>query len=137
MGGNRYIVVTKRPKMALAWTKRTSLGWWQRGWPKNVALLVTTENQERYDERIEYLQRIPVYPAGVIVEPMLGPVDLGFYPPISWVVAGPETGRCPRLFRDEWLDDLETQCMAVGIAFFDKREEWNTRMWPEGFRPGA
>lgn len=45
-------------------------------WRPNVWLGVTTENQQRADERIPVLLQIPAAVRFVSIEPMLGPIDL-------------------------------------------------------------
>ncbi len=44
---------------------------------ENVWLLVSTENQETYDERVAELLQCPAVVRGVSAEPLLGPIDLG------------------------------------------------------------
>ena len=43
----------------------------------NVWLLVSTENQETYDERVADLLQCPAVVRGISAEPLLGPIDLG------------------------------------------------------------
>lgn len=44
---------------------------------ENVWLLVSTENQDTYDERVAELLQCPAVVRGVSAEPLLGPIDLG------------------------------------------------------------
>lgn len=44
---------------------------------ENVWLLVSTENQETYDERVAELLQCPAVVRGISAEPLLGPIDLG------------------------------------------------------------
>lgn len=69
-----YLIVTKRAQRAAEFCNRyMPNGLWP--WP-NVYHLVTVENQEMADERIPHAMKIPGK-VGLLVEPMLGPVDLG------------------------------------------------------------
>lgn len=43
----------------------------------NVWLLVSTENQETYDERVAELLQCPAVVRGISAEPLLGPIELG------------------------------------------------------------
>lgn len=61
------------PEGSFFW-KLTDIGW---ALP-NVWLGVTAENQARADERIPILLQIPAAVRFVSIEPMLGPIDLGF-----------------------------------------------------------
>jgi len=140
-----YLILTKRPqRMADFFTANTKHG--TLPWP-NVWLGVTAENQARADERIPILLSVPAAVRFVSVEPMLGPVDLrrflwwGIHPgegkwrttpsPISWVIAGPETGPRARPCKAEWIEDLGRQCRSAGVAFFDKRKMFIRREWPK------
>lgn len=44
---------------------------------ENVWLLVSTENQETYNERVPELLQCPAVVRGISAEPLLGPIDLG------------------------------------------------------------
>jgi protein gp37 len=76
----------------------------------------------------------------VSVEPMLGPVDLASASGVTfwddpsaglhWVIAGPETGPGARICDHFAFQDLEAQCAAAGVAFFDKRKGGIRREWP-------
>ena len=77
-----YILLTKRPeKMLKFWQwKRDQHGIDWR--PKdNVWIGVTAENQEQANYRIPILLDIPASKRFVSIEPMLGPIYLGYYKP--------------------------------------------------------
>lgn len=106
----------------------------------NIWLGVTAENQRTADERIPILLQIPAAKHFVSVEPMLEPVNLMrglplamsdiqglVYSPrggpfLDWVIAGPETGPRARPTRIDWVRDLQRQCHAAGVPFFDKKD---------------
>ena len=123
------------------------------GWPlPNVWLGVTAENQRTADERIPILLQIPAAVRFVSVEPILEKMDLSYwlngapeqyapdrwqqtYPPIDWVIAGPETGHDARPGLNDWFRGLRDQCLYHKTPFFLKKgvdgdrlldgREWN------------
>lgn len=126
-------------------------------WPlPNVWFGVTVENQARAEQRIPLLFQIPAAVRFVSVEPMLGPLNLtrvkfptgatentldgranlnpdyadliGKLNAVDWVIAGPETGPGARKCEPAWIDALEQQAPC----FFDKRQEWVRREFPDG-----
>jgi len=108
----------------------------------NLWLGVTVENRE-YEKRVSDLLAIPAAVRFVSVEPMLGPVDLTYaafngadslsaIAGVDWVIAGPETGPGARPCNPEWIEDLGRQCKSAWVPFFDKRDEFIRREWPDG-----
>ena len=119
-----------------------------REWPSNVWAGVTVEDQQRADERIPHLLKVPAPVRFVSMEPLLGPVDfsnvgaeelgvgydclrgemsgcrtegLDAGPRLGWCIVGAETGQNRRGMRYEWADDLRDQCSAAGVPFFFKK----------------
>lgn len=137
--GNRddiiWQVLTKRPEQA----RRVSVG--IEGWPANVWLGVTAENQRRAAERIPILLQIPAAVRFVSVEPMLEPVVLRLdddfsdhghgrgWRGLSWIIAGAESGPRRRPFQRTWAEALYWQCRDAGIPYFGKQDS--------GPRPGV
>lgn len=118
-----FIILTKRPE-------RIPAGY---DFPENVWLGVTTENQTRYDQRWPILATVKAKVRFISVEPMLGPVSIvGTHPSYpDWTICGPETGRGKRLFDPAWAADLQSECIRLGVAYFDKRDgEGFTREYP-------
>lgn len=127
------------------------------GVPNGAWVGCTVEDQQRADERIPYLLRIPAAVRFLSVEPMLGAVDLsgyveedlmrraagrlrrGLYPlsgsaeraRVSWVIAGCESSG-PRLGKrptdPAWLRSLRDQCSAAGVPFFLKQADVDGRL---------
>src|ERR1035437_10015657 len=67
---------------------------WKNGWPDNVWLGATVENQKYADERLPILLQFPAKRRFLSCEPLLGPVDLSAWTrrrpkhlyPIDWVI---------------------------------------------------
>ncbi len=128
-----FYVLTKRPARGVEWLTWTDECWpgdsnfgWAReaanGWPANIWLGVSAENQERADERVPLLVNDLPARRFVSVEPMLGPVDLSrWLPGLGWVICGAETGPHRRPFDAQWARDLRDQCVAAGVPFFFKQ----------------
>jgi protein gp37 len=89
----------------------------------NVWLGTSIENRMVVG-RIEHLQRTPAAIRFVSFEPLIGPVgtvDLG---EIHWAIVGGESGPSARPIREEWIDEIYSQCLAADTAFFFK--QWGT-----------
>jgi len=123
-----------------------------RNWPlHNVWLGVTTENQQRADERIPLLLQIPAAVRFVSCEPLLEPVDLSRWlmvrevstparwelsrsgsdeaiPLLDWVICGCESGPNARPMKPDWARQLRDQCQAASVPFFLKQMEVNGRV---------
>jgi protein gp37 len=124
----------------------------QRPWPlPNVWIGVSVEDQQRADERIPELQRVPSAVRFLSVEPMLGPVVVApwltrrtaivhfeaftpeakaAYPTapthmqhegVSWVIVGGESGPGARPFDPAWAESVIEQCHAASVACFVKQ----------------
>jgi protein gp37 len=83
------------------------------GWPPNVVVMVSAEDQQRADERIPWLLKTPAQVRGVSLEPLLGPINLERYlwasgdegepaprndphtPSLHWTIVGGESGGPP------------------------------------------
>ena len=111
-----FQILTKRPHLI---ADRLPDDWGSYGWP-NIWLGVTTEDQERYDERWRgYLRHIPAVVKFISIEPMLGPIEID--PDFDWVILGAETGTNKRWMNDQWERDVRYQCLEVHIPFFFKK----------------
>jgi protein gp37 len=119
-------------------------------WPAHVWVGTTVEDQQRADERIPHLIRVPARVRFLSVEPMLGPVDLGGYlgacdcnveamdgagmhagtcpatrPRVDWVIAGGESGPKARPSHPDWFRSVRDQCAAAEVPFLFKQwGEW-------------
>jgi len=128
--GIRALVLTKRPEHMVAWAA-------EHGWPGICWAGATVEDQQRADERIPYLLRVPARVRFLSVEPALGPVKVGpaiaatghpdtdYDPAINWVIVGGESGPHARPSHPDWFRSLRDQCQSAGVPFFFKQwGEW-------------
>jgi len=89
----------------------------------NVWLGTSVENRDAIG-RLDDLRRTPAAIRFVSFEPLIGAVgtvDLGG---IDWVIVGGESGRSARPIREQWVDEIYTQCLRYQTAFFFK--QWGT-----------
>jgi protein gp37 len=109
------------------------------GWPlPNVWLGVSVEDQERADERIPHLLRVPAAVRFLSCEPLLEAVDLhaaryahpdgstigavtSWDGGVDWVIVGGESGPGARPFDLAWARSLVAQCKATRVACFVKQ----------------
>jgi protein gp37 len=92
------------------------------GYPKNVWVGVTAENQDMFEERMIYLSEISAPVKFVSVEPMLGDISIYNYrTDIDWIICGGESGPDARIMEERWAADLMNQCMEEDIPFFMKQ----------------
>ena len=112
-----YLILTKRPRRILELVKNTTID--VRGFPENVWLGVSVEDQKTYDERVSVLIQIPAAKRWVSYEPALEKIYM-MTTEIDWMVMGAETGPGARPFEIEWARDTRDQCEFGGIPFFFK-----------------
>ena len=137
----KYVLWTKRAqRMADIITAR-----YRVGVPAYLACGVSVEDQRTADERLPHLLRVPGR-RFVMIEPMLGPIDLSAHLEVSWVVLGSETGGADAVPLDlGWARAVRDQVVAAGVPFFIKQlgnnhkkpiRELDGRTWdqfPTGF----
>jgi len=107
-------------------------------WPlPNVWLGVSVEDQPRADERIPHLLATPAAVRFISAEPLLSAISfrvpfsgakvnallgaLPAVPPLSWVIAGGESGPDARPMHPDWARSLRDQCEAAVVPFFMKQ----------------
>ena len=117
-----YLLLTKRPENIARFAPRD---WMRFGWPKNIWLGVSVENQARADERIPLLLKVPAAIKWLSVEPMLENINIGdgiilrFL--LNWVVVGGESGPGCRPMDVKWAHSVRDQCKHNGVAFYMKQ----------------
>ncbi len=103
--------------------------------PKNVWIGVSVEDQQRADERIPELLKIPAKVRFLSVEPLLGHVDMRLTysvgitqnastvrgNEIDWVIVGGESGHSARPCNIEWIRSIVSQCKSAGVPVFCKQ----------------
>jgi protein gp37 len=130
-----WLLLTKRPENMVRLALEAG---WEGRWPTNVWAGTTTEDQQRADERIPHLLRVPAAVRFLSCEPLLGPVDVlssirkmheenPFDPVfwtgggVDWVIVGGESGHGARRFDLAWARALVRQCTSAGVAVFVKQ----------------
>jgi protein gp37 len=122
----------------LAATTDNAMGHWTQDWlgghaPANVWIGATIVNQEEADRDLDKLDAVPAAVRFLSMEPLLGPVDLGFERlwgtggrnGIEWVIVGGESGHGARPMHPDWPRSLRDQCAAAGVPFLFKQwGEW-------------
>jgi protein gp37 len=137
-----WLLLTKRPERVRDLVPVT----WRWGWPDNVWLGVTAENQARVDERVPLLLSTGARVKFLSCEPLLEDVKirqletqalasrvvanltagLGVRhlkrgPNIDWVIVGGESGPKARAFDLAWADSIVRQCADAKVACFVKQ----------------
>lgn len=128
-----WMLLTKRPENYLGMTP------WGSDWPVNVWPGVTTESQEWADERIPYLQALPVHEDAVrfvSAEPLTSALDLSPYlagpTPVGWVITGGESGSAAKPSHPFWFSNTQAQAQAAGVPFHHKQwGEWSPDWHPD------
>jgi protein gp37 len=131
-------LLTKRPENVL---EMVPASWAYYGFPENVWIGTSVEDQAAADARIPHLLRIPARVRFLSCEPLLGPVDIwsvveaaektGRYEPpetapynyrhLHWVIVGGESGPGARLMDPEWAESIACHCHAAGVPVFVKQ----------------
>ncbi|MEK7856946.1 MAG: DUF5131 family protein, partial [Acidobacteriota bacterium] len=122
-------LLTKRPQNIMRMVPKH----WSSGFPDNVWVMTTAENQQWFDIRAKHLRAVPAKILGFSCEPLLGPIDIGaaldgLDPARIWIIAGGESSNCAvkcRPSRYVWFASLRDQCQQRGIPFFFK--QWGNR----------
>lgn len=148
-----WLLLTKRPENV-----RKAWHWELMGYPPNVWIGTSVENQEQADKRIPALLTIPAAVRFLSMEPLLGAVSVEiidgvFYdggmpfpwqrlenPGINWVIVGGESGPNARPMHPDWARRIQVECQRAGVPFFFKQwGEWQPRRTLNGekmFRVG-
>jgi protein gp37 len=150
-----WLLLTKRPENVnsmVPWHGETGL---YHGWPVNVWIGTSCEDQERADKRIPELLKVPARVRFLSCEPLLGAIDIrkwvllpvkdwdnsaairAFHaaPSLHWVIAGGESGHAARPMHPDWARGLRDQCQAAGVAYFFK--QWGEYGAPQHSTPGG
>lgn len=128
-----WLLLTKRPENI---GEMVPVKWFGDGFPLNLWLGTSVENQEQADKRIPELLQVPAAVRFLSCEPLLGPIEFSnathrsdwasiLGKPalfgIHWVIVGGESGPNARPMYPDWARSLRDQCQVVGVAFFFKQ----------------
>lgn len=86
----------------------------------NVWLGTSIENNEVVS-RIDSLRKTPAAIRFISFEPLIGAVGKVNLKDIDWSIVGGESGHRARPIKEEWIDEIHTQCNKYGSAFFFKQ----------------
>jgi protein gp37 len=117
-----WLLLTKRPELGIE-----HFGSWQNLNPeaaRSIWFGISAEDQERFDQRAEYLTDIRLADniTFVSAEPLLGAINLASHRQyIDWVICGGESGPGARPMQKYWVRSLQMQCHCHGIPFFFKQ----------------
>ncbi len=112
---HNYQILTKRPDR-MAELVSSKIG----DVLPNVWLGTSIEDKNAV-ERISFLRDIPAAIRFISFEPLIGPVGTIDLRGIHWAIVGGESGKSARPIREEWIDEIYTQCLPTGTAFFFKQ----------------
>jgi len=118
-----FMLLTKRPERM----SRTVSDWLMTSGlaqvPGNIWLGISAENQAALDDRLPHLISTPVAVRFLSLEPLLGPIHLGWpgMQFIDWVIVGGESGTGARPLDVKWVSGILAQCQAVGVPTFVKQ----------------
>ena len=115
---HNYQILTKRPeRMAdLVSTRIVDI-------LPNVWLGTSVESTDVIS-RIDHLRKVPAAIRFISFEPLIGAVGAVDLKGIHWAIVGGESGQSARPIREEWIDEIYTQCLSMDTAFFFK--QWGT-----------
>lgn len=113
-----FLLLTKRPHNMMRMVPPE----WRANWPANVWAGCTVEDQERGEQRLPHLLRVPSPVRFISSEPLLGPLDLSTWlGELDWVIAGGESGHESRPTLIEWARSIRDQVQRANKAFFFKQ----------------
>lgn len=126
-----WLLLTKRPQNV----KRIApLEWLTDGFPANVWLGTTAEDEDRAEQRIPVLLALPAAVHFVSYEPALGPVSFARWLPekglrsrttsawkhanaLDWIIVGGESGPKARPFALEWAERVVEETRGRAACF--------------------
>lgn len=126
-----YQILTKRPDRMLDYILSTYQTYQGVSTPvRNIWLGSSIEHQDCLDDRIPALTKLNKrgWTTFYSCEPLLESVDLHIPEyPVSWVIAGGESGHGARPCHYEWLLDVVEQCQVTNTPVFVKQQRANYR----------
>lgn len=95
-----------------------SEGWLD--WSHNIWMGVTVEDYT-VTKRVDLLRETGARVKFLSCEPLLSGLPNLNLQSIDWVIVGGESGRTPRPIKEEWVVDIQEQCIAQSVAFYFKQ----------------
>lgn len=89
-------------------------------WTHNIWMGVSVENSKVMN-RIELLRETGARVKFLSCEPLIGATPNLPLKGIDWVIVGGESGRKPRLMKEQWVIDIKNQCLEADVSFFFKQ----------------
>jgi protein gp37 len=137
-----FLVLTKRPERIGEFFRACCTE--EPPWPLPNVWLGTTIGHPDSLWRIDELLKVPAAVKFLSCEPLLESLvplwPQWWWPMLSWVIIGPETGRNRRECKPEWIKSLIEQADAAGLPVFIKafpvggRVSKDMAEWPEWAR---
>ena len=120
-----WLLLTKRPQNVV---KFAPFRWYDEGWPENVWIGTTVENQDEAYRRLDHLVGIPAKVRFLSCEPLLGSITLrAWLPRLHWVITGGESGANFRPADADWFRSLRDECNEFDVPFLFKQWEGKTQ----------
>ena len=111
----KFFLLTKRPQRVEKCLPKD----WGDGW-ENIIFNVTCEIQQRADERIPILLKLPFKHKGIMCAPFIGAVSIEKYlgdGQIEQVICGGENYGGARPCNFDWVKSLRAECVSHDITF--------------------
>lgn len=114
-----FQILTKRPQRMLEWSKRNFS---QKKIPSHIWMGTSVEN-EKYTNRIGFLQKLPALVRFLSIEPLLGSIHLNAkqFNGIHWIIVGGESGPKARPMNPTWVREIREACVLNSVPFFFKQ----------------
>lgn len=114
-----WLLLTKRPENI---GKMIDADGWFRGFPPNVWLGTTCEDQAAYDRRWPILAQFNLRVRFISYEPAIGPLTiLNHKEKPDWIICGGESGKGFRAMPEIWAENVMEECAEYFIPFFMKQ----------------
>jgi len=114
-----WLLLTKRPENI---SDMIDDGGWYRGFPPNVWLGTTCEDQAAYDRRWPILANFNVRVRFISYEPAIGPLTiLKHQEKPDWLICGGESGTGYRAMPESWAENVKEECDEHFVPFFMKQ----------------
>ena len=108
-----FQVLTKRSERLLELDEELN-------WTDNIWMGVSVENK-LVENRINHLRQTSAKIKFLSLEPLIGRLDNINLENIDWVIVGGESGFKAREMKEEWVNEILTQCDESNVPFFFKQ----------------